>query len=266
MTVRMAHFSDLHLSRFPSWRELTSKRALGGLNWLCHRWLRHSPRRLTVAVKEVLRRHPDVVLCTGDLGQLGLVREVNAAAALLEPLHRAGIPILFTTGNHDRYGPDSESGQTWRLLVDHFRLGIEIDADGIAEWRGIQFLLFDQGRPTPLFNAWGEMMRPTLARLAERLAGLAAPELTRVAAGHFPLCASGRVALPVPKGLKGADILLTMLRENQVSAYCCGHLHHAFVCELFPGGMQYCGGSVTGSGGVRFLVADRVGVREDGSA
>src|SRR5439155_18065404 len=88
-TVRLAHFSDIHLTAKPlGWqlRDWFNKRLTG---WLNLRLLRRSRRfrqadNIIVAlVAELRRRRPDAIVFSGDATALGFPSEFERAAALL---------------------------------------------------------------------------------------------------------------------------------------------------------------------------------------
>jgi 3',5'-cyclic AMP phosphodiesterase CpdA len=103
-TFTLANFSDVHLSPIPGfdWRYFNVKRVLGYLNW--QRSRRHVHRR-TVAdrlIADALALRSDHIVITGDLVNLGLPAEHEAALTWLQSV---GPPDQVTVipGNHDIY-------------------------------------------------------------------------------------------------------------------------------------------------------------------
>ena len=54
-----------------------------------------------VVVAEVIDRHPDVLIMTGDNTNSGYSRDVAGLTAKLQKVRDAGVQIVLTTGNHD---------------------------------------------------------------------------------------------------------------------------------------------------------------------
>ena len=100
----LAHLSDVHLSPVTGFtpRHWNAKRALGYLNW--QRGRRHVHQR-TVAdrlIQDALALRCDHIAITGDLINLGLPAEYDAA---LDWLQSVGPPerVTVVPGNHDVY-------------------------------------------------------------------------------------------------------------------------------------------------------------------
>ena len=103
-TFTLAHFSDVHMSPISGfgWRYWNAKRVLGYLNWQhkrCHVHFTAVADRL-IADAQALR--PDHIAITGDLVNLGLPAEHEAALAWLRSV---GSPdhVTVIPGNHDIY-------------------------------------------------------------------------------------------------------------------------------------------------------------------
>ena len=98
----LAHLSDVHLAPLPQprMRELLSKRILGYANWLYGRHAFHRRTTLDVLIDDLKSRKPDHVAVTGDLVNISLPMEFQAAEDWLQALgHPADISIV--PGNHD---------------------------------------------------------------------------------------------------------------------------------------------------------------------
>ncbi len=260
--VRLAHLSDPHLARPLPWAAANPKRILGRLNWLLRRSRCHQPARFARAVDVLLAAAPDVVLVTGDLGQTGLAEEIDEARKQLERFSAQGVPVLLVSGNHEHYGRDSASHEAFARAREALRLERRPDACGIVRLGGIEIVLLDQGRPTSVFEAWGEVSDDVRRCLSERFATDSRPEAGRVAAGHYPFGLPSGRPIPRPYALRGADELRALLQKGGVRAYFCGHLHQAFTRQLFAGCTQYCAGSVTAAGRPRCFACGPDGVEE----
>jgi 3',5'-cyclic AMP phosphodiesterase CpdA len=99
---RLAHISDLHLSRMPpiSWGQLANKRLLGYLSWRLRRHREHLGAILDALVRDLNAVKPDHVAITGDLVNLALPAEFAEAGVWLA---RLGSPesVSVVPGNHD---------------------------------------------------------------------------------------------------------------------------------------------------------------------
>jgi 3',5'-cyclic AMP phosphodiesterase CpdA len=100
----IAHLSDVHLSPLTGFtpRHWNTKRALGFINW--QRKRRHIHRRDIAdrIVADIKERAPGHIALTGDLINIGLPAEYDAATAWLQSV---GTPaeVSLVPGNHDIY-------------------------------------------------------------------------------------------------------------------------------------------------------------------
>jgi len=117
---RLAHLSDPHVAPLPRprLRDLTNKRLLGYLSWQQHRTMIHQADVLDRLTDDLIAERPDHVVVTGDLVNISLPGEFEAAAAWLR---RLGPPDRVTAvpGNHDCYValPFSHSWQRWAAYM-----------------------------------------------------------------------------------------------------------------------------------------------------
>jgi 3',5'-cyclic AMP phosphodiesterase CpdA len=103
--IRLAHFSDIHVTARPlgwRWRDLFTKRATGWMNLRLGRGRRfHDAEAIVAAMMRVIReRGIDHVVFSGDATTLGFEAEFATAARLLDV---AAVPGLAVPGNHDYY-------------------------------------------------------------------------------------------------------------------------------------------------------------------
>ena len=102
--ITLAHLSDVHLAPLPPVRarDLMNKRITGFLNWKIKREHTLSGDNLTKLVRHLREQNPDFTVVTGDLVNLALDAEINAAYNWLETL---GPPeqVCISPGNHDAY-------------------------------------------------------------------------------------------------------------------------------------------------------------------
>jgi 3',5'-cyclic AMP phosphodiesterase CpdA len=103
-TFTLAHFSDVHLSPIAgfTWRYWNAKRVLGYLNWQRKRRYVHFSETADRLIDDARALRTDHIAITGDLVNLGLPAEHEAALAWLR---RVGPPdrVTVVPGNHDVY-------------------------------------------------------------------------------------------------------------------------------------------------------------------
>ncbi len=195
MTLRLAHLSDLHFGE--------------------------APARLIETLAEDLRREsPDAVLVSGDLTLRARPAEFAAVSAFLASL---GCPVLAVPGNHDI--PRSD---LWRRFVAPLHAWQRFQPEGaepVLRLGDTVVLGLDTVQRAHWHLDWsaGGLSERRLARLAARLQAEAGRRILVVC--HHPLrhpdWATGRAA-PF-----GAAAALALLREAEVVAVLCGHLHRA---------------------------------------
>ena len=103
---RLAHISDIHLGPLPKVRkrDLVSKRITGYINWQRNRGKQMGGDWLRGLLDHIHANEPHHVAVTGDLVNLALDAEVEAARGWLETV---GAPdgVSVVPGNHDAYVP-----------------------------------------------------------------------------------------------------------------------------------------------------------------
>src|SRR3954470_9792471 len=116
--IRLAHFSDIHVSAAAAWRlrDYFNKRVSA---WLNLRLLgrghsfRHTDRVLAALAEDLRNRGFDRLVFSGDATAMGFDEEVDRAARLLGVGQPGYPPGLAVPGNHDYY--------TWTAMTSgHF--------------------------------------------------------------------------------------------------------------------------------------------------
>ncbi|MGV3550049.1 metallophosphoesterase family protein [Rhizobium sp.] len=102
----LAHISDVHLGPLPNltFLELLSKRITGYVNWRRHRGKQLFGDTLERLLEEIVKTAPSHLAITGDLVNLALNFEMDAAAQWLNAFHRPH-DVSVVPGNHDAYVP-----------------------------------------------------------------------------------------------------------------------------------------------------------------
>lgn len=238
--VLLAQISDLHMGPvpFPEPRHWNVKRALGLVNWHGKRRSRHSAETLARIMADLVHHKPDHIAVTGDLVNVGLPREYEAATRWLE---RLGPPenVTAVPGNHDIYTTlRSDPGcARWRPWM-----GGEV-APREPAWRypaafpfvkrvgGVALVGLNSAIPTPPMVAVGELGREQIERTARLLETLGRDGLMRVVLIHHP---------PLPglahhrKALQDAAAFTAMLEATGAELVVYGHNHKAQVTHT-PG-------------------------------
>jgi 3',5'-cyclic AMP phosphodiesterase CpdA len=228
--LTIAHLSDVHLPLVPPrWHEWNVKRILGALNWLRRRHRIHRPETLALLLADLEAQRADHVVVTGDLVNLALPAEIEAAAGWLR---RLGAPSAVTVvpGNHDAYvavAPDAGIAR-W---VDYMRG----DAPGspigptfpfVRRLGPVALVGLSTAVPTPVGSARGMLGEPQLAALEMLLGELSREAMLRVVLIHHP---------PLPgliedwKALIDADRLAGVLARAGAELVLHGHAHRAMM-------------------------------------
>jgi 3',5'-cyclic AMP phosphodiesterase CpdA len=221
-TFTLAHLSDIHLAPVPWPRldDLDAKRALGLANWHRKRKRQHGRDVIDALVADLHRQHPDHIAVGGDLVNLGLPAEIEAARIWLGTV---GSPakVSVVPGNHDVYG----------------RLGTD---PGIARWKAymggegqfpflrrfgpIAMICLNSAVPTPVFWASGRLGAQQREALAGLLAKLGSEGACRIVVLHHP---------PLPgqadrlRGLDDAQETADVLSRHGAELVLHGHNHQS---------------------------------------
>ncbi|MBN2712060.1 MAG: metallophosphoesterase [Planctomycetes bacterium] len=255
--LRIAHISDLHIACTPRWEQLNLKRIFGHLNWKLNRCRRHSLKVTERALEKIAADPPDLVILTGDLGQMGLPQEFEKAEDILSPLTRKGIPVFSINGNHDRYGQEPDSDKAFEESRERLALGMKVDESGMLNFpeEGIEIILLNQAQVIPLFKSGGWNGEAAIAKLDSALTDRKTGAL-RICAGHYPFISPSGIWLPPVCGMRDAEALKDLFIRHQISLYLCGHIHAPFRSTPFDGCLQLCCGSSSITDMVRYIRVD----------
>lgn len=222
--LTFAHFSDPHLGPLPHvrMRQLASKRLTGYYNYRRSRVAIHDMKVLAAIVADMRGQNPSHIVCTGDVANIGLMAEFEAAAAFLSDI---GSPetLSFVPGNHDVYVRGSLTP-----LIHH--LGPWMAGDDGAGTRfpyvkqigPVALVGLSSAVPTLPFIASGTLGRRQLAAADACLRLLGAQKLCRIVLIHHPPHRGG--ARP-GRGLTDADAFESMLRVAGAELVLHGHNH-----------------------------------------
>ncbi len=194
---RLAHLSDPHVPPLPSPRvgELLNKRLLGYLSWQRRRKAVHRPEILDALCDDLTSQGPDHVVVTGDIVNISLPAEFEAAArwlGRLGPEER----VTVVPGNHDAYVglPFSEGWRHWAgYMTSEEMAGPAQAPQGYGDFpllrrRGPLALIgLSSAVPSGPGRATGRLGGPQIEALEHLLERLGEEGLFRVVLVHHPL-------------------------------------------------------------------------------
>jgi 3',5'-cyclic AMP phosphodiesterase CpdA len=190
---RLAHLSDLHLSKLPSvaWTELANKRLLGYLSWRLRRRRQHLGSILDALVRDLHAVSPDHVAITGDLVNLALPGEFAEAAMWLR---RLGPPewVSLVPGNHDALVDvlPGDGWEQWRAYMSSDPDAPHLDGDGFPFLRRrgpLAIVGLSTACPTPPGWATGRLGDDQVARVADLLGRLDEHQCRVLLMHHSPV-------------------------------------------------------------------------------
>jgi len=227
-----AHVSDIHLPLGAPTRPtaILNKRLLGYLSWHGKRKRRLSVKTLEALTDDLRHHAPDHVCITGDLTNLGLPAEYEAATAWLSGLGPHS-EVSVVPGNHDVYVRANPVD-----TLDRWSPWMSDDTDGARfpylRRRGpVAFFGVSSAVPTPPFLATGRIGREQLARLARGLEDARRHGCFRVVLLHHPV---GERAVGRRKALSDGSALRERLREVGAELVLHGHVHRRMATTV-PG-------------------------------
>lgn len=232
-TFTLAHFSDVHLppvfaGALPYWN---TKRLLGYANWVRTRRRVHRLATIETLVADALALRPDHIAITGDLINLGLPSEYEAA---LSWLRSVGTPadVTVVPGNHDVYSALRGDPGIARWAE---YMGGENDTLAFPFVRRlgpVALVGLNSAVETPPFVASGRLGRHQLEIAAELLEALGEEGLIRVVLIHHPPLPD---LAPPRRALSDAAHLAHLLERGSADIVLYGHNHRTRVDWLRTG-------------------------------
>jgi 3',5'-cyclic AMP phosphodiesterase CpdA len=235
-SVRLIHFSDIHLTARPrGWTlaDLASRRVTGWINWYAfgraHRF-RYADRVAFALIRDIRQRRPDGIVFSGDATFLGFQRELERATELL----RVGDPQLpcglATPGNHDLYTQAAAQSRAFETRFALWQKGERVDSHTypFAQRYGhIWLVAVNSAAPSPWpWDASGEVGQAQRNRLRDLLRQLSSG--TRILVTHYPVrLADGR---PETRwhGLRDVEETVRVACEGGIGLWLHGHRHSAY--------------------------------------
>jgi 3',5'-cyclic AMP phosphodiesterase CpdA len=251
--VRLAHFSDLHLTTSPlGWRprDWLTKRVTGWVNArLLPRFFRfrYAEEAVRALVEDLGAADFNHVIFSGDASTLGVEAECRHSAEIL-PV--STMPGLAVPGNHDYYTPEAQRSGGFERAFAGWQRGIRVDEATypFAQRVGHIWLIglnSSRGNRLP-WDASGYADRPQLERLLQLVKRL--DDGPRLLVTHYPVLRECGQRESGHHALANLDEVVEAARSIHISAWLHGHRHKAYClagCLPFP---VICAGSATDSG------------------
>ena len=261
--MRLAHISDLHLvSAISSYLQVRNfKQFIGLFNWLIYRRNKINMKKIYRSVEILLKNDIDALVVTGDISQLACSRDYEKYAEIMQPLREKDIPVITIKGNHDHYSRSHKLAAAFTKHIKPLTLNTEIEK-GVYRIKEVELFHLEGSVPTPPFRCWGKITAEGLKEVEDILRKYAKSTAQKVAFGHFPLLGENNDFLPPYMALRGADKVLHLLEKYGIGSYLCGHIHKPFNTMLPNNIRQFCSGSISAEGIIRFFEVDMHSVTE----
>ncbi|MCB1492440.1 MAG: metallophosphoesterase [Rhodobiaceae bacterium] len=224
---RLVHLSDPHLGPLPGarLRDLASKRILGYANWHRSRYRFHRTDVLEAVVAHVRGLGADHIAVTGDLVNIALPGEFEAARHWLDTLGAPG-DISVTPGNHDAYVafPFDEGIGRWEPYMESDP-GLPVTPGMFPFVRrrdGVSLIGLSTGVPAPFFKATGLLGADQIDRFETVMAEERDAGQMRVVLMHHPPYPDGT---PIHKRLLDGSAFLEALARVGADLVLYGHNH-----------------------------------------
>lgn len=227
----LAHLSDIHLPPLPKprRRDLINKRLLGYINWHRNRVFVHRRAVLDTLIADLKHQSADHIAVTGDLTNLGLPQEYEAAQRWIQTL---GDPETVTVipGNHDAYVRlwTDPGWERWRAYMTsgggaHPPLLPGADPFPFIKTYGeVALIGLSSAIKTTVFFANGRLGAKQRLALADTLEALGKKGLFRVVLIHHPPLPG---QTPWRRALRDAGALKAILKTCGAELVLYGHNH-----------------------------------------
>jgi 3',5'-cyclic AMP phosphodiesterase CpdA len=249
-TFTLAHFTDVHLSPVTGFspRYWNLKRGLGYANWLRGRQGVHTREVADRLIADAKTLRADHIAITGDLVNLGLPAEHEAALAWLKTV---GPPdrVSVIPGNHDIYSSLHGDAGVARLAE---YMGGEADSHAfpfVRRFGRIALIGLNSAVETPPFVASGRLGPDQIEVARDLLERLGDGGMVRVVLIHHP---------PLPglasarRGLRDAKLFQRMLEKSGAELVLYGHNHRPELTwiDTVSGRLAVIGGASASAGRV----------------
>ena len=236
-SVRIAHFSDVHLTAKPlGWRpgDLVSKRLTGWINVKLlgrGRRFKHAPEVVEALMRELRERDLDGLVFTGDATKLAFESEVVLAGRALQVTDNTLPPGIAVPGNHDYYTPLAAQSGVFEREFASWQTGTRVDSEPYPFARQIGPVWFIAVNSCTAnrfhMDASGAIGGPQLERLRKLCEQLSPGP--RVLVTHYPLrTETGQLETRL-RVLRDHTAALQAAIDCRICLWLHGHIHRGFV-------------------------------------
>ncbi len=237
---RVLLFSDLHIGVFPHLFQMLNKRALGAFNHFFRRRNRLKAENIIRLAELRPQINPDVTICAGDLGSVGLPEEFERAIEMLAPF--VGDSFFYVPGNHDAYVRGSMP--CVKDAIERLNGGRKNAEKAVISLNSndLKITLINAARPVAYHLSCGVID----VQMQEEISGVSRDgALASLAVCHFPAIEKDGSLVGWRHGLRGASFMRDMLTSGRFDAILSGHTHKPYISTFPDGGTQVCSGSLT---------------------
>lgn len=231
--MRLAHFSDVHITHFPLSGDFAVKRLAAVASYTLAGRGRHfagSDARLAALLADLDTLGVDHAVCTGDLTGVSTQAEFGAVAELFGDRRQRPERFTCLPGNHDRY-VNGAAG----LFEEHFGTLCEGgDFPMVKTLPGqVTLIGLDVSRPTSLVDSSGRVGEAQRKRLFDIVSDASLASRFVVLALHYGLLRANGRRDSRHHGLRDDLELLALVDREDVfiDLVLHGHLHRPFVVQ-----------------------------------
>lgn len=238
--MQLAHLSDIHvfaMGRLRPWRFL-NKRILGGTNLLLHRRKAHGRDLAQRALDKVVELGVDHICVSGDLTNLALVEEFDAARDLLDAVPGAPHNLSVVPGNHDYYVRSAAKARRFETTFESYLKSDLPEYQLPSRYpychiRGEAAVIgLNSGIPTPYFVSGGRVDPDELEAACRMLDDPRLDGLLKVVMVHHHVLPFEHTRTELPRRMFNAELVLRRLRQHDADMIIHGHNHFFQIHEV----------------------------------
>ncbi len=228
-----------------------NKRLIGGTNLLVKRGKRHQVAVIEKALSRLDEIGVDHIAITGDLTNLALPSEFEAARRVVDAISGGSDRVSIIPGNHDYYTADAERERRFETTFDAY---LQSDLPAYQQPSGYPFchlrgddvaiVGLNSGIPTLPLYATGRVRDDELVATEALLADPKVRDRFKVVMIHHPLTQFEHSKFDYIRRLINAKEVLRVLRHGNVDLAIHGHNHHFATLEFphlgGPGTLRVC--------------------------